>query len=176
MEDVFRMDDAMRAYINEHIVLTEKLAYRNIDAGAVVELGGKRLEVFAIPGHTQRSLAFYDRQGNYALTSHAFSPRTALTTLPKEKRVGLAAFRDGLEGFLNAINESTLLLTGHGEEPMSQEIPRALLQACNEVLDGKTENDVVCDNIFSRRQAAAGKKMTEHITGSAILVYDANTL
>lgn len=178
VDDVFRMgqDDAMRAYIDAHIVMTDKLNYRNIDAGDVIDLGGKQLEVYALPGHTQGSLAFYDRAGNYAMTSDAFSPRTALTTLPKEKRVGLTAYRDGLDRFLNAINEDTVLLTGHGEEPMSQQIPRDMLQACCEVLDGKTENDVVCDNIFSRRLSAAGKKMCEHKTGCVTLVYDANTL
>lgn len=178
VEDVFRMgnDEDMRAYIEEHIVLPERLEYKNVDAGEVIDLGGKKLEVYAIPGHTQGSLVFYDREGNYALTSDAFSPRTALTTLPKEKRVGITSYRDGLEGFLNAINGETVLLTGHGDEPMEQKIPRDMLLACNEVLEGKTENDVVCDNIFSRRQAAAGKKMTEHSCGSVILVYDANTL
>lgn len=178
VEDVFRMGDdpAMREYIDRHIVMTERLAYENIDAGDRIDLGGKTLEVYAIPGHTQGSLVFYDRAGDYALTGDAFSPRTALTTLPKEKRVGLAAYRDGLASFLDAIGDETRLLTGHGEDDMPHCIPQDMLTACCEVLDGNTENDVRCDNIFSRRQAAAGKLMTEHMTGSVVLVYDANTL
>lgn len=178
MGDVFGRceDEELRAYCDQHIVMTEKLNYKNIDHGAKVDLGGTVLEAFAIPGHTQGSLAFYNKKENYALTSDAFSSRTALVTLPPEKRVGIEAYRDGLHRFLEVINEDTQIYWGHAVEPMPHQLPQDMLRACTEVLDGQTENDVVSDNPFTRRASANGKKMREHICGSVTLVYDANTL
>lgn len=178
MGDVFGRggDSEHETYCREHIVMCNKLPYKDIGHGTVIDLGDKKLEIFAIPGHTQGSLAFYNREENYALTSDAFSNRTALVTLPKEKRIGIEAYRDGLERFLAAINDETLLYWGHGTEPMPHNVPKDMLRACQEVLDGKTGKDTLCDNPFSRRLSAAGKRMMEHTCGSVMLVYDANTL
>ena len=178
MGDVFGRggDDAHKAYCREHIVMCTQLNYKDIDEGAVIDLGGKCLEVYAIPGHTQGSLVFSNREENFALTSDAFSSRTALVTLPKEKRIGIQSYRNGLSRFLNTINDDTLLYWGHGDEAMPHCVPMDMLRACDEVLTGKTEKDILCDNPFSRRLSAAGKRMMEHSCGSVMLVYDANTL
>jgi len=179
MDDVFGRGDAdeeLRAYCEEHIVTTDRLNYRNIGQGDIVDLGGTVLEVFAIPGHTQGSVALLNRAGNYALVSDAFSRRTALVNLPSEKRAGLTAYRDGLAAFLREIREDTALYWGHGSEPVDHAIPRDMLQACNEVLDGKTLGDAESVSHFAKRQSAASKKMREHKCGSVTLVYDANTL
>lgn len=178
MGDVFGHyeDEELRAYCDSHIVMPEKLNYKNIDHGAKIDLGGTVLEAFALPGHTQGSLAFYNEKENYALTSDGFSHRTALVTLPPEKRVGIQAYRDGLSRFLEAINEDTLLYWGHSDQPMPHELPQDMLRACNEVLDGQTQQDVVSSSHFARRASASGKKMCEHTCGSVLLVYDANTL
>lgn len=178
MGDVFGRceNEELRAYCDQHIVMTDKLNYKNIDHGAKIDLGGMVLEAFSLPGHTQGSLAFYNEKENYALTSDGFSHRTALVTLPPEKRVGIQAYRDGLSQFLEAINDDTLLYWGHSDQPMSHELPRDMLRACTEVLEGKTEHDVVSNSHFARRISASGKKMCEHTCGSVLLVYDANTL
>ncbi len=178
MGDVFGRceDEKLRAYCDRHIVMTERLDYKNIDDGAVIDLGGTVLKAIAIPGHTQGSLAFYNEKDNYALTSDAFSTRTALVTLPPEKRVGIEAYRDGLGRFLEVINDDTKIYWGHAKEAMPHCVPRDMYRACLEVLDGKTEHDAVSDNPFTRRASAKGKKMREHICGSVMLVYDANTL
>lgn len=167
---------ALLEHFREHLVMTEKLEYEELNDGDVIDLGGKRLEVFAIPGHTAGSLAFYDREGNYALTSDCFSERTALVMLPPEKRTGLSAYRDGIERFLSAVNDSTVLYWGHGSAPLPVQVPRDMLRACDEVLDGLTDNDRPSINHFTKRQSAAGKRMMEHDCGGVTLVYDANTL
>lgn len=178
MGDVFGRyeDEELEAYCREHIVMTDKLEYKNIDDGAVIDLGGTVLRVIAIPGHTRGSLVFYNEKDNYALTSDAFSTRTALVTLPPEKRVGIEAYRNGLSQFLEAINEDTKIYWGHAKEEMPHSVPRDMCRACEEVLNGETEHDTVSDNPFTRRASANGKKMREHTCGSVVLVYDANTL
>ncbi len=41
---------------------------RDLKDGDVIDLGGRKLEVIAIPGHTPGSVVFFDRAGRYAMT------------------------------------------------------------------------------------------------------------
>ncbi|MBQ8835356.1 MAG: MBL fold metallo-hydrolase [Oscillospiraceae bacterium] len=180
MDDVFGgrglYGEGLKEYCEKHIVLTEKLYYKPMKDGDVFDLGGKQLEVVAIPGHTPGSVAIMNRAENYALTSDCFSVRTALVKMPPEKRLGLTLYRDGLARFMSMIDENTKIYWGHHEAPMEHEIPLDMLHACNNVLDGKTENDVPSNSPFSKRLEAQGTKMMEHTHGRVILVYNANTL
>ena len=180
MGDVFGgrdpYSDGLKEYCEKHIVMTEKLSYKPMRDGDVFDLGGKQLEVVAIPGHTPGSVAIINRAENYALTSDCFSVRTALVKMPPEKRLGLTLYRDGLARFMSMIDRNTRIYWGHHEEPVAHEIPLDMLQACNDVLDGKTEKDVPSNSHFSKRLEAQGTKMMEHTCGRVILVYNANTI
>lgn len=179
MDDVFghgEPDEELKAYCEKHIVMTEKLDYKPLRDGDLFDLGRKSLEVVSMPGHTRGSVAFVDRENNYALVSDCFSFRTAMVKMPTEKRVALTNYRNGLGRFLNMINEDTALYWGHGEEAVDHCIPKDMLRACEEVLAGKTENDKPSINKFTMRPGMGGAKMTEHVCGSVMLVYDANTL
>lgn len=181
MDDVFHgndIDSELYEYAAEHIVDPggKHFLYENVKEGDIFWVDDESFEAYEIPGHTQGSIALFNREKNYAFISDAVGKRTALVNLPLEKRVGLVAYKEGLERFLNAINEDTLLWSGHSTEPMPHEIMKDMLQACNEVLDGKTESDVVSVSKFAKRKSAASKKMMEHVSGSVILVYDANLL
>lgn len=170
------VDEELKAYCEKHIVMPESFRYHKLNDGDVFDLGGRRLKVIAIPGHTQGSVALVNREENYALTSDCFSSRTALVKMPKEKRVGLTAFRDGLETFLGAIDEETRLYWGHGTGEMDHRIPRDMLRAAQEILGGKTENDRPSQSPFTKRKAIGDQRMMEHVCGAVTLVYDANTL
>lgn len=179
MDDVFgrgEPDPELKAYCEKHIVMTDKLNYKPLHDGDVFDLGDRKLEVVSMPGHTRGSVAFVDREHNYALISDCFSFRTAMVKMPTEKRVALTNYRNGLARFLGMINEDTLLYWGHGEDAVDHCIPKDMLQACEEVLAGKTENDKPSINKFTMRPGMGNAKMTEHTCGSVILVYDANTL
>lgn len=180
MDDVFGGRDpyteGLKEYCETHIVMTEKLNYKPMKDGDVFKLGSKELEVVGIPGHTPGSVALINRAENYALTSDCFSVRTALVKMPPEKRLGLTRYRDGLARFMNMIDEDTKIYWGHHVDAMEHEIPRDMLQACNDVLDGKTENDAASNSPFSKRLEAQGSKMMEHTCGRVTLVYNANTL
>lgn len=179
MDDVFGrgdFDPALKEYCEQHIVMPEKLEYKPLADGDVFDLGGKTLEVVAMPGHTRGSVAFVDRENNYALISDCFSFRTAMVKMPTEKRLALTNYRNGLERFLNMINDRTQLYWGHSEEPVEHDIPKDMLRACQEVLDGKTGNDTPSVSKFSQRPGQGSAKMMEHVCGSVTLVYNANTL
>ncbi len=181
MEDVFghgTADEALFEYARTHIVDPggKGFTYKNIEAGDTLSIGNADFEVFAVPGHTQGSIILLNRTANYALISDAAGPRTALVNLPDGKRVGLTAYRNGLSKFLSAINEDTVLWSGHSNEPMPQAILKDMEKACTQVLNGEIANDRLSCSHFARRQAASGKKMTEHDCGCVTLVYDANLL
>lgn len=179
MDDVFGhgdFDPELKVYCEEHIVMPEKLNYKPLCDGDVFDLGGKKLEVVAMPGHTRGSVAFVNHENNYALVSDCFSFRTAMVKMPTEKRVALTNYRNGLTRFLGMINDQTQLFWGHSEEPVEHCIPQDMLRACQEVLDGYTENDTSSVSKFSQRPGIGNVKMTEHVCGTVILVYDANAL
>ncbi len=187
MEDVFgthgpggprKIDEELKAYAESHIVDPggKNFTYKDVDAGDRFDIGGDVFEVFALPGHTQGSIALLNREKNYAFISDCIGPRTALVTLPPEKRVGLIAYRDGLKKFRDNVNEDTVFWYGHSREPQKHIYMEDTILALDEILEGKTENDVRSESHFAKRQAAAGKLMTEHVTGSVKIVYDANLL
>ncbi len=181
MDDVFSGDDVdenIFEYAKEHIVDPggKHFLYNNVVEGDVFEIDEERFEVFEIPGHTQGSIALLNRKENYAFISDAVGKRTALVTLPLEKRVGLEMYRDGLVRFMSQINDDTLLWCGHDKEPMSHDLFQDMIQAVSDVLDGKVEKDIPSVSKFSKRKTAMNKKMMEHVEGSITLVYDANLL
>ena len=179
MDDVFGhgdFDPELKVYCEEHIVMPEKLEYKPLSDGDIFDLGGRTLEVVTMPGHTRGSVAFVDRENNYALVSDCFSYRTAMVKMPTEKRVALTNYRNGLARFLGMINDDTKLYWGHGEDAVDHCIPKDMLRACEEVLEGKTENDKPSVSKFAMRPGMGNVKMTEHVCGTVTLVYDANTL
>lgn len=187
MEDVFgdkgpggprKIDMELKAYAEEHIVDPggKNFKYNDMDTGDVFDIGGDVFEVFALPGHTQGSVAILNREKNYAFISDCIGARTALVTLPPEKRVGLESYMNSLKVFKENVNDETIFWYGHSKDPQPHNFMEDTLLALEEILDGKTENDVVSQSHFAKRQAAAGKKMTEHTTGTVRIVYDANLL
>lgn len=170
------IDEELKGWCEEHIVMPERFFYEDLRDGDSFDLGGTVLEVVAIPGHTQGSVALVNKAEHYALTSDCFSTRTALVKLPQEKRVGITAFRDGLAHFLEIIDEDTRIYWGHGTEAMDHRIPRDMLQAAEEILAGRTENDRRSQSPFTKRKAIGDQRMMEHDCGMVTLVYDANTL
>ena len=93
-----------------------------------------------------------------------------------EKRVAITTYRDGLKRFLGMINDDTAIYWGHGAEPVSHSIPENMMKACQEVLDGKTENDTLSNSHFSKRPDAPKANMMQHVCGDVMLVYNADTL
>ncbi|MBQ3425052.1 MAG: MBL fold metallo-hydrolase [Clostridia bacterium] len=170
------IDEELKAYCETHIVMPEHFSYEKLSDGDVFDLGGAQLAVIAIPGHTQGSVALVNKAEHYALTSDCFSRRTALVKLPREKRVGITAFRDGLARFLDSIDGETRIYWGHGTEAMEHSIPQDMLRAAKEILDGKTEKDRPSQSPFTKRKAIGDQRMMEHDCGIVTLVYDANTL
>lgn len=188
MDDVFskngpggpkKIDMELQAYAEEHIVDPggKNFKYRNTDAGDRFDIGGDIFEVFALPGHTQGSIALLNREKNYAFISDSIGPRTALVNLPPEKRVGIEAYRDSLRKFRENVNDETVFWFGHSREPQPHIFMEDTLLALDEILAGKTENDVQSQSFFAKRLAAeSGRKMTEHQAGTVQIVYDANLI
>lgn len=185
MEDVFGMgpgghpkkvDEELKKYCEEHIVMTDKLDYKPMKDGDVFDLGGKVLEALWLPGHTQGSMALVNREDNYALASDCFSRRTAMVKAPLEKRLALENYGNGLKRFLESINDDTRIFWGHEETEVDHNVPKDMYNAVLEVLDGKVENDTKSNSPFNKRPGAPKANMMQHVTGQVMLVYNADTL
>jgi para-nitrobenzyl esterase len=84
-----------------------------IDEGTVFDLGGKKLEVIAIPGHTPGSVAFFDRAGRYIMTGDGIGSTMVwmqISNLPLSTYLAsvkkLEAMKDGID----------VLYVGHHEQ------------------------------------------------------------
>ena len=172
-----KVDEELKAYAESHIVDPggKNYRYTDIDTGDTLDIGGDLFEVYAIPGHTQGSIALLNRANNYAFISDAIGRRTALISLPPEKRIGMEAYRDSLKRFREQINDSTTFWYGHSREPQPHVYMNDTILALDEILEGKTENDRESVSHFAKR-LPAGKHMMEHQCGSVTIVYDANLL
>lgn len=80
--------------------------------GDTIEIGEGRLEVLHVPGHSQGSVALYDREGGYVIVGDAlFSGSIGRTDLPGGSYPQLI---DSIKSKLMSLPDSTVLYPGHG--------------------------------------------------------------
>jgi glyoxylase-like metal-dependent hydrolase (beta-lactamase superfamily II) len=105
--------------------------------GDVFDLGGTTLETFSCPGHTQGNLVYLDREHKILFSGDSVSRASFLvgreSTTVEEYRDALVRLRDLLTGKVDRI------LEGHGTGELPFAIFDAVIQVCNEVLEGNTD-------------------------------------
>jgi hydroxyacylglutathione hydrolase len=141
---------------------------RDLKDGDVIDLGGKRLDVVAIPGHTPGSVAFLDREGRYAMTGDGIGSSMVWmqlsTSLPLATYLQsvkkLEALKDGLD----------VLYVGHHEQEkvaLTRQYITDMRVVTEKILDGTAETSPYEMGSRSGRQARSG---------SALLVYNPDKL
>jgi glyoxylase-like metal-dependent hydrolase (beta-lactamase superfamily II) len=132
---------------------------RDLKDGDVLDLGGKKLEVIAIPGHTPGSVVFLDRAGRYAMTGDGIgstmvwmqiSALPLTTYLQSVKR--LEALKDGIDE----------LYVGHHEQEkvkLTRQYITDMRIVTEKVLDGTAETSPYEMGTRSGRQATYGAAM-----------------
>ena len=141
--------------------------HKYIDDGTVLDLGGKKIEVIAIPGHSPGSVAFFDRAGRYIMTGDAVGSTMVwmqISSLPLtvylESVKKLEVLKDGIDE----------LYVGHHEQEKVKLTPQYISDmriVTEKVLDGTIETIPYEMGSRSGRQARYG---------SATLVFNPDRL
>lgn len=137
---MFSHDDAeVIAYAREHCIDIPEFRYTSIDDGDVLDAGGVKLKVLAVPGHSKGSLVFFNEEENYAFSGDAIG-----YSIPASSYKSREAFLENAaaaERFMNAINDDTVLIGGHWKEPVPHDVLSDIMNCFREIGEGKTEND-----------------------------------
>ena len=140
---------------------------RFIDDGTVIDLGGKRIEVIAIPGHTPGSVVFFDRAGRYAMTGDGIGSTSVwmqISNLPLTTYLNSVKKVEALKGGIDQ------LYVGHAEQEKVKLTPQYITDmriVTEKVLDGSIETTPFSMGARGGRQATYG---------SATLVFNPDRL
>lgn len=109
----------------------------DVEDGDIIDLGGVKIEVYAIPGHSAGSVAYYNREENYAFVGDQISTHVVgcagCNTLPYSI--------EKLKDFIAAMPEDVRLYHGHGPQPMGLDAARNVLVAFEDIEAGRTWDD-----------------------------------
>ena len=134
-------DKTLVRYFRKHMVRAKSFLYTNIEDGEIFDLGDRSLTAISFPGHTEGSMCFWNREENYCIVGDAVA-NVDSPVLFFQKCCPLEEYRDNLIRFLARVSEDCELYAGHNEEPLPKDMLSEILSLCDEVLSGKTQNDV----------------------------------
>lgn len=113
--------------------------FRALEIGQVFDLGGVKLEVVPLQGHTPGSIGLLDRAARLLYSGDALNPHLWMQldhSLPiaslQQMLLALKAQHGG---------DFDFILTGHAKDVRSAKVVDLLLTGCNELLAGRTERD-----------------------------------
>lgn len=111
------------------------IEYKTCMGGDIFDLGGIKLEVIEMPGHTKGSIALFDEEHRYILTGDAIC-RGTLLCMPNAPT--MEEFRDMLKNFIDKYKDKIdFVLEAHGPCPDQFRIFEGNLDAVEGVLSGK---------------------------------------
>lgn len=114
-------------------------AFRPIQAGDVVDLGGIGLEVYLVPGHTPGGICLLDRRDRILFTGDSMIEQTWMQ-LPES--LPMEVFLHSLDALKGIRGEYDFILTGHGRGLEDASLYEAHKNAVQEVCEGKNERDI----------------------------------
>jgi glyoxylase-like metal-dependent hydrolase (beta-lactamase superfamily II) len=188
----------MTEYGREHMLDSEGTEFQWIDDGHVFDLGGVRIEVIAIPGHSNGSVAYLDRDGGYVFTGDGInSPAIQVHNLDlyynaPEHRAALPSFMGiapdapalgygecfsvyagVVQRLIGMVGPDVTLYSGHNPLPQTIRTAHHVVAACEEIAGGKIVADPPADSIFEYQKNNPQKYHRVHYSGNIGVVYDA---
>ncbi|MCI0350050.1 MAG: MBL fold metallo-hydrolase [Acidobacteriales bacterium] len=104
--------------------------------GDVIDLGGRKLEVLHIPGHTPDSLALLDRKNKLLFTGDTFYAGTIFLYVPESD---VPAYKSSIQRLATLVPQLDLLLPGHNFPAEQPQMLIRLVQAFQEIESGKAK-------------------------------------
>ena len=112
--------------------------FEAIGEGDVIDLGGLKLEVYDLPGHTPGGIALLDRQDRILFVGDSIIEQTWMQL---EESLSMEAFLKGLDRIQELRSAFDYILTGHGRHLEDASLCEEHRQAVWELCQGRKEND-----------------------------------
>lgn len=157
----------VKEYGKAHIIDNSDSTFLDILDGNVFDLGGVSIECIHLPGHSDGSMLFYNRQENYVFTGDIINTDVHLKKLDRE---GFIKYRSDLQAVIAMLDKDVTLYPGHLPLPMEIEVAHDLVAICDDIIAGNTYGDPPGETIFTERNNNADIRM--HYVGNTCIVYN----
>ena len=107
------------------------------DGELTLDLGGRTLEVFPVPGHTKGCVAILDVERRQLFTGDTCCKAAVLLNF--DHSVDLSTFRSSIVTILDMQDRYDTTWPSHHAKPVGAEIPRQFLEAADLLLEGKAQ-------------------------------------
>ena len=113
--------------------------FRDLLPGGVIDLGGRTLEVFALPGHTPGGVLLLLREDRILFTGDSVNHHLWMQL---DGCLPLDRFGEELDKVLFLEDKADIILHGHARDADDISLLRCLRAGVREIVDGKTEGDL----------------------------------
>ena len=113
--------------------------FRDIHPGEVIDLGGRTLEVFALPGHTPGGILLLLREDRILFTGDSINHHLWMQL---DGCLPMKAFLKELDRILFLEDRADIILHGHAHDVDDISLLRCLRNGAEEICEGKTEEDL----------------------------------
>ena len=111
------------------------------DGSMTLDLGGRTLEVFPVPGHTKGCVAIIDAERRQIFTGDTCCKAAVLLNF--DHSADLATFRNSIVSILAQQDRFDTTWPSHHAKPVGIEIPQQFLEASDLLLEGKAEGQEI---------------------------------
>jgi len=146
--------------------------HKDIKDGDSFDLGGIVLEAIALPGHSLGSFCFFDRANNELFTGDGVNK---LPWLFLERCTVLSEYLDSLNRLRDITSSQPDIYCGHSLTAFPYQVLLDSIQACEEVIAGKRENDLPYFMPFGP-DTPIMPDVFEHQVGEVHLIYNSRRL
>ncbi len=113
--------------------------FRDILPGDVIDLGGRTLEVFSLPGHTPGGILLLLREDRILFTGDSVNHHLWMQL---DGCLTMKAFVKELDKVMFLQEKADIILHGHAQDADDISLLRCLRDGVQEICDGKTDQDL----------------------------------
>ena len=113
--------------------------FRDIFPGEIIDLGGRTLEVFALPGHTPGGILLLLREDRILFTGDSVNHHLWMQL---EGCLSLRAYLKELDRIIFLEDRADIILHGHARDADDISLLRCLRNGVKEICEGRTEKDL----------------------------------
>ena len=134
---MFLDTDDFREYIKERGQVMPP--FKDIRGEDVIDLGGRTLEVYDVPGHTKGSIFLLLREDRILFAGDSVNHHLWLQL---DRCPPVSEYVKTLESLMFLEKEADILLHGHADKEDDISLMACLLEGLREITEGKTEDDL----------------------------------